>query len=506
MKHFKSILFLLFIVTFGLQGQPMTKIKAPEFPGYADWLNTDQAYKLADFRGKFVLLDFWTYCCINCIHVLPDLKALEQKYANELVVIGVHSPKFPGERETANIRQAILRYEIEHPVINDYQYSLWKQYSIRAWPTTVLIDPQGYVVRGHSGENVWNVWDGILEEEISAADKKGVLKRSLFKPVMEPKIETVLSFPGKVFAHPTDNVLIISDSNHNRILIVNRDTGAIQTVIGSGAIGASDGDFENATFNHPQGIWQELDKIYIADTENHLIRVANLTSKTVLTLAGTGKQSLRFNEAGYGTTVGLNSPWDLLYHDGLLYVAMAGFHQVWTIDPSTSQAQPWLGSGREDIIDGTAYKSALAQPSGLTSDGKFLYFADSEVSAIRKAEFKTGTVQTLVGEGLFDFGDRDGVGDRVRLQHALGVVATDNKLFIADTYNNKIKELNPDTRRVVTFAGTGKDGDSDGAKASFDEPGGIAYAENKIYIADTNNHLIRVVDTTTQETFTLEIY
>ena len=505
MKPYKS-LFFLFVLVIGLQGQPMNKIKAPEFPGYADWLNTDQSYKLADFHGKFVLLDFWTYCCINCIHVLPDLKALEHKYANELIVVGVHSPKFPGERETANIRQAILRYEIEHPVINDYQYSLWNQYNIRAWPTTVLIDPQGYVVSGHSGENVLNVWDDVLAEKISEADKKGILKRSLFKPIIESKIESVLSFPGKVFAHPTHNVLIISDSNHNRILVVNRETGAIQSIIGSGDRGAMDGSFANATFNHPQGVWQEQDKIYIADTENHLIRVANLKSKTVSTLAGTGKQSLRFNESGYGTEVGLNSPWDLLYHDGLLYVAMAGFHQIWTIDLGTSKAQPWLGSGREDIVDGPAYKAALAQPSGLTTDGKFLYFADSEVSAVRKADFKNGEVKTLVGKGLFDFGDRDGVGDRVRLQHALGVVAANNRLFIADTYNNKIKELNPDTRRVTAFAGTGKDGNSDGEKASFDEPGGITYAENKIYIADTNNHLIRVVDTTTQETSTLEIY
>jgi DNA-binding beta-propeller fold protein YncE/thiol-disulfide isomerase/thioredoxin len=507
MKRLTSFIILGILLSVPINGQSMTKIKAPEFPEYADWLNTERAYQLSDFHGKFVLLDFWTYCCINCIHILPDLKELEHKYSEELVVIGVHSPKFPGERETENIRQAILRYEIEHPVISDYQFFLWKHYGVRAWPTTVLIDPQGYVVSIHSGENIKSVWDAILEDKIMDAEQRGTLKRSAFTPTLERSDSTFLSFPGKVHVTPNGKKLVISDSNHNRILVADAKTGKVLITIGSGELGMQDGDFKSATFNHPQGSWMENDLIYIADTENHSIRIANLTKNMVTTLAGTGKQAQQFNITGTGLEVALNSPWDILFHDNKLYVAMAGSHQIWTINPISALAKPWLGSGREDIIDGPGYRAALAQPSGLAIDGDYLYFADSEVSAIRRGNLQDSTVETLIGKGLFEFGDIDGQAGNVRLQHPLGVVSDGkNRIFIADTYNNKIKALGLSRNSVSSFVGTGKTGTTDGQQATFDEPGGLTYANSKLYIADTNNHLIRVVDTTTRETSTLQIH
>jgi DNA-binding beta-propeller fold protein YncE len=507
MKGLVFFIVLGILLNVAINGQSMTKIKAPEFPEYADWLNTDQSYQMSDFHGKFVLLDFWTYCCINCIHILPDLKELERKYSEELVVIGVHSPKFPGERETENIRQAILRYEIEHPVISDYQYSLWKQYGVRAWPTTVLIDPQGYVVSAYSGENVKSIWDRIIEDNIIVAEQRGTLRRSTFIPALEQSDSAYLSFPGKVHATPDGEKLVISDSNHNRILVADTKTGKVLITIGSGESGLQDGDFKSATFNHPQGVWLESDLIYIADTENHSIRIANLTKNTVTTLAGTGERAQQFNVTGTGLEVALNSPWDILFHNNNLYVAMAGSHQIWTINTTSAEAKPWLGSGREDIIDGPGYQAALAQPSGVATDGDYLYFADSEVSAIRRGNIKDGTVKTLIGQGLFEFGDVDGLASNARLQHPLGIV-TDGKdrIFIADTYNNKIKALSLVDNTVSLFAGTGKSGATDGQQATFDEPGGLTYANGKLYIADTNNHLIRVVDTTTREASTLQIH
>ena len=120
------------------------QIYAPEFPKGLDWLNSDSALQISDFKGKFILLDFWTFCCINCMHVIPELKALEHKYADELVVIGVHSAKFTNEQGTANIRQAILRYGISHPVVNDKDFRIWDEYAVRAWPTLILINPLAY--------------------------------------------------------------------------------------------------------------------------------------------------------------------------------------------------------------------------------------------------------------------------------------------------------------------------------------------------------------------------
>ncbi|HET9526031.1 MAG TPA: thioredoxin family protein, partial [Pyrinomonadaceae bacterium] len=149
-----------------MSSQERTRVRAPEIQGGSGWLNTDKPLSLAALKGKVVLLDFWTYGCINCIHIIPDLKKLEAKYPNQLVVIGVHSAKFQNEKETENIRRIILRYEIEHPVYNDSEYAVWQSYGVRAWPTQVLIDPAGYVIGGVSGEGNYDVIDQAIAKTI----------------------------------------------------------------------------------------------------------------------------------------------------------------------------------------------------------------------------------------------------------------------------------------------------------------------------------------------------
>ncbi|MBN1918773.1 MAG: redoxin domain-containing protein [Verrucomicrobia bacterium] len=493
-------------------------VSAPEFPAGVDWLNADRSdsdsapLTLEALRGKVVLLDFWTYCCINCMHVIPDLKRLEAKYADELVVIGVHSAKFTAESETENIRQAILRYEIEHPVINDRNMVLWRAYGIRAWPSFVLIDPAGKLVGYASGEGVYDTFDAAIANVIAAFDKQGLIDRTPLDLALEraraPR--AVLSFPGKVLADDKTDQLFIADSNHNRIVVLSLDDNSVKAVIGSGTIGLTDGRFEEASFNHPQGMAlggpSDGRVLYVADTENHAIRAVDLESRTVRTIAGTGAQARRVNMAGPGSTTALNSPWDLVLHDGDLYIAMAGSHQIWRMDLTSGRVEPYAGSGREDRTDGPLRSAALAQPSGLTTDGAKLYFADSEVSAIRSADLGgSGRVETIVGGELFKFGDVDGKGLTVRLQHPLGVVYHDGALYVADTYNNKIKRVTLNDRRAETFVGTGKEGRDDGENATFNEPGGITVAGDKLYIADTNNSLIRVADLATRHVETLEI-
>ncbi|HYP27659.1 MAG TPA: thioredoxin-like domain-containing protein [Blastocatellia bacterium] len=485
------------------------KVNAPDFPPGVEWLNTDRPLSLRDLRGKVVLLDFWTYCCINCIHVIPDLKKLEEKYAKELVVIGVHSAKFPGERVTENIRQAILRYEIEHPVLNDSGMEVWQQYAVRAWPTLMLIDPDGKVLAQRSGEGVYEPFDKLISKVIVEFDAKGKINR---RP-LELKLErhkapaSMLAFPGKVLADEKSGQLFIADSNHNRIVVLSLRDYSVLEVIGTGETGMGDGGFEKATFNHPQGMAFDGKRLYVADTENHAIRRVDFDKRTVRTIAGTGRQANTIDPfGGLGISVALNSPWDLALHDGTLYIAMAGPHQLWRMNPETGGIVPYAGTGREAIIDGPLDNSALAQPSGLTTDGKKLYFADSEVSAIRSADLDPdGDVETIVGVGLFDFGDRDGRGDEVRLQHPLGVVYHEGALYVADTYNNKIKRISPKDRSSVTFLGTGKEGLKDGKNATFDEPAGVSVAFGKLYIADTNNHAIRVADLKTRQVETLQI-
>jgi DNA-binding beta-propeller fold protein YncE len=487
------------------------KVNAPDFPEGLQWLNTERPISIRQLRGKVVLLDFWTYCCINCMHIIPQLKKLEKKYPDELVVIGVHTAKFTTEKETDNIRQAILRYEIEHPVINDKDHTVWSEYAVRAWPTLMLIDPAGKVVGRLEGEGGFEALDQYIAEMIKAFDaKKQLDRRPLGLALERHRAPTgLLAFPGKVLADEQSGQLFISDSNHNRIVVVSLAAQSVKEIIGAGDIGFSDGDYNSATFNHPQGMAFDAvaGTLYVADTENHALRAVDLRKRTVTTIAGTGEQSRQYvTFGGQGRQVALNSPWDLTLHDGMLYIAMAGPHQLWRMNPKTGGITPFAGTGREGRLDGPLDQAALAQPSGITSDGKKLYFADSEVSSIRAADLDpSGNVSTIVGEDLFEFGDRDGRGDQVRLQHPLGVAYHDGWLYVADTYNNKIKRVSPAARTSETFAGTGESGLEDGGPARFDEPSGLTAAGGKLYVADTNNHAIRVIDLKTRRTETLQL-
>jgi sugar lactone lactonase YvrE len=494
------------------EGPYPLRIAAPSLEG-GEWVNTPEPLSLDAFRGRFVLLDFWTYCCINCMHILPELKKLEHAFPNELVVIGVHSAKFKGEQVTENIREAALRYEIEHPVVNDANMAIWQRYGARSWPTLVLIDPTGEVVWAASGEREF--------EDMKAVIDRGLpyyRRHRLLKPAPRPEIvgaakaaNTPLRFPGKVLVDGAGKRLFISDSNHNRIVVAGLD-GQVQTVIGTGDIGRKDGAFEVCSFNHPQGMAMIGDALYVADTENHLIRKADLREQRVTTVAGNGEKGGPLFTGARGTgrlrNTPLASPWALWPHEDKLYIAMAGAHQIWWLSSNARRIGLFAGNGREDIIDGpylptTSYAlgfASFAQPSELSSDGTRLFVADSEGSTIRSVPFDpSGAVETPIGltGTLFDFGDVDGQGRNVRLQHPLGVAWADGVLYVADTYNNKIKAVDVATQTCRTIAGTGEPGKTDadkGTQASFNEPSGLSAADGKLYVADTNNHAIRVVE------------
>ncbi len=487
------------------QQGPAGNQKAPELEGGVAWLNTDRPIKIADLKGKIVLLDFWTFCCINCIHTLPDLAKLEKKYEKELVVIGVHSAKFDAERVTENIRKAILRYGITHPVVNDADHKIWDAYGVQSWPTLALIDPEGNYLGFASGEGNYELLDQVITKLIKKhTDNKTLdLKPRQFDLARFRDQTTPLSFPGKVLADGPSNRLFIADSTNHRIVITDL-AGKKLAVAGKGIAGNAEGRFAEAQFNDPQGLALDGETLYVADRKNHLIRALDLKAGTVRTVAGTGEQD-RENRSHGGDALktGLNSPWDLLRIDRALYIAMAGHHQIWKLDLDTMKVGPYAGDGRENIRDGTLSRSEFAQPSGLATDGQWLYVADSEVSAVRQVGLNGQTdVRTLVGRGLFAFGDKDGTGDEVRLQHALGVAYHGGKLYVADTYNSKLKMLDPKTRRCETYLGSG-DGWLDGK--AFNEPAGLSVANGKLYVADTNAHRIRVVDLTTKALTTLHL-
>jgi thiol-disulfide isomerase/thioredoxin len=468
---------------------------------------------MRDFRGKVVLLDFWTYCCINCMHVLPDLAWLEEKYRDEpFAVVGVHSAKFENEQDRKNILSAVHRYEIKHPVIVDRELTYWRAMGVRSWPTLVVVDTQGRVVGGVSGEGQRELLDRIVAEELKRARRNGTLAKTPLRPRLDVMATSSsgLAFPGKVLPDEAGGRLFISDSNHNRIVVTDwpdaDGRAKLLTVYGSGKIGRADGPADRAEFYRPQGMALRKNRLYVADTENHLIRAIDLSRHAVRTIAGTGEQAYDRVGGKKKKRQGLNSPWDLVVSGKTLYIAMAGPHQLWEMDLSGGTVRAFVGSGREDIIDGPFSTAALAQPSGLALSGEHLCFADSEVSAIRVANLRTRQVWTIIGAGLFEFGDIDGSYPTARLQHPLGVSVWGNRLLVADTYNHKIKLVDPEARTSQAFIGSGKPGALPAnGELSLYEPGGLAVAGNVLFVADTNNHRVVRVDLQTKKWVELAI-
>ena len=491
--------------------QEQAPIQAPSLAGAVDWLNVAEPVTIERLRGKVVILDFWTYGCVNCMHVLRDLKTLEQRFPDELVVVGVHSAKFANEKITDNLKRILVRYEIEHPVANDANLEIWRRYGAQAWPTRIIVDPAGNLVGTAMGEGNLEGFVNAIRTVVRVFDERGEIDRSPLPLQLERQRhdDQPLLYPGKLLADERSNRLFIADSNHNRIVVSSLD-GRLIEVIGSGLQGDNDGIFSQARFYRPQGLALDPStepgagggQLYVADTENHQIRVIDFQARAVHTVAGTGKQGAWSGEGGDALRVDLNSPWDLALKPGILIVAMAGSHQLWVIDLLHNQAYPYAGTGEEARRDGAVNQATFAQPSGLAVDpstspgagANTMFVADAESNTIRAVQLPpANTVTTLAGGDLFEFGDQDGAGDAVRLQHPLGLTARDGRVFIADTYNHKIKMLDPSSGKVSTFA------------TGFHEPGGLSIAGNMLFVADTNNHAIRTVDLGTRKVGTFSI-
>lgn len=481
------------------EGLPALTVKAPELSGAKDWLNTDKPLTLNDLKGKIVLLDFWNLSCVNCFHTIPILKALEKRYPNELVVIGVHTPKYDTERETKPLSEAVQRMEMDHPVVNDGDNTIWTAYGVKAYPTIVLIDTQGGLVKMMIGERSYGQLDEQVKNLVEQSRAKGLLndKQLVLQSATKTVHDAPLRFPEKLCVDRSRKQLFIADSGHNRIVVCDLG-GKVVDVIGSGKIGSADGNYDQATFHYPRGLAVDGDSLYIADTENQKLRKVDLKNKVVSTISGDGKltEILAPPDLGDAKSARLNSPWDIVVADRKLYITMAGSHQLYVLDLKSNNLSVFAGSGDEELHDGPLLQADLAQPSGIAYDGGKIYFTDSESNSVRVADsnIKTGKVKTITGKGLQDFGDVDGTVVKAFLQHPLGVSVSGHKLYVADTLNHKIKIIDLNTKMVSTLWGSGKAGNSDGAYPQFNEPNGVALDGQKLYIADTNNSCIKVGD------------
>lgn len=499
------------------------ELKIPDFPKNLEWFNSKPLSFQKELAGKLVVLDFWTYCCINCMHVLPDLAYLEKRFAKDPVVfIGVHSAKFDNEKDSQNIRQAVLRYDIQHPVVNDAEMTLWRRLGVHSWPTLALVSPTGNLLFSLSGEGQRETLEALISASLSFYPKNVFNHSSLPIQLEKEKITRpfTLNFPGKLASDHTQKRLFISDSNHHRIIVTNED-GKVLDTIGKGFPGLVDGDFATAQFSRLQGLAYFNNVLYVADSENHALRRVDLLTKTVSTLAGDGTQGRDYQGGKTGSQQQLSTPWDItITPDGQhLYIAMAGTHQIWKHDVHTGRTYAFSGSGAElNLNSKQLHKAAWAQPSGLSLAKDTLYIADSESSSLRSIDLNKPATYTLAGgdpqnpQNLFCFGDSDGPAEKTRLQHILGVLWLENEqlVLIADTYNHRIKSYNPATKQVVTIAGNGRPGCQDGVgtAAQFSEPSGLALSSDKtkVFIADTNNHQIRILDLARSRISTLKIH
>jgi thiol-disulfide isomerase/thioredoxin len=472
---------------------PTPRVRAPELRGRA-WLNTGgRELTLADLRGKIVLLDFWTFCCVNCLHVLDELRPLEDKYADVLVTIGVHSPKFEHEKDPQALAAAVERYGVAHPVLDDPTMRMWQEYAAKAWPTLTVIDPEGYVVASMAGEGHAEGLTRLFDELIADHEAKGTLRRgeALAVPVDEPP--TALRFPGKAAVLDGGTFLVADSANHSLVELAADGQTELRR-IGTGRRGRTDGKPGVAQFSEPGGLCvlpprvAELAgyDVVVADTVNHLLRGVRLDTGEVRTVAGSGRQWR--GTVDFGThdalAVDLSSPWDVAYFDGRVIVAMAGIHQLWWFDPATRTAGVYAGTTVEALRDGPLDEVWMAQPSGLSTspDGTTLWIADSESSALRRIE--AGHMHTAVGQGLFDFGHVDGPAAEALLQHPLGVLAlADGAVLVADTYNGAVRRYDAAAGAVTTVA------------TGLAEPSDlVATATGEVYVVESAAHRLLRID------------
>jgi thiol-disulfide isomerase/thioredoxin len=451
-------------------------------------LNTSGPLRLSQLRGKIVLLDFWTFCCINCLHVLDELRPLEAKYSDVLVVIGVHSPKFAHERDPAALAAAVERYGVHHPVLDDPDLTTWDAYAARAWPTLSVIDPAGYVVADMAGEGHADSLDRLIGELVERHDADGTLHRGAGPYTPPPLPPTELHFPGKAIAVGEDRILV-TDSAHHRLVELAGDATTVLRSIGSGERGRADGGPATASFNEPQGLCLLPPRIaaevgydvVVADTVNHLLRGVRLSDGDVRTIAGTGRpwRSEVDDHAHDSVSADLSSPWDLAWYDGRLIIAMAGIHQLWWCDPVRRTVGVYAGTTVESLRDGALPDVWLAQPSGLAADGERLWIADAETSALRY--IADGMLHTVVGQGLFEFGHVDGAAAEALLQHPLGVgVLPDGRIGVADTYNGALRCYDPTSGEVSTMA------------SGLAEPSDVLTIGDRVLVVESAAHRLTV--------------
>jgi hypothetical protein len=478
-------------------------VLAPEFPAEYDWLNTYCPISIKSFQGKILLIFFWSVSDIHARNLLPVLQRIVDKYSDEVAIMGVHISKYTAEKDTLSLRHAVLRQGIEFPVINDPDGLVAESFLISRFPTTLIIDPLGKTIGSQENLFTFDYLDTMLKEMVREFSGRNLLSQKKLRFHRELiGSGAPLYYPSAVLADEETESLYISDSGHNRILVTSL-TGQFRRVIGTGEAGMNDGPAQYATFHHPQGLSIQGSLLFVADTYNHAIRVIDLDNNEVHTVAGRGAPVIGQNKGGEAITTFLNSPIGLVVFGDAVYITMPGLHQIWVLNLQNGLIYPYAGTGYRGTNDGELLESRMNHPSAICTHAGNIYFTDVIEGAIREITPHT-KVQRIVG-GSFEYGDRDGKGGGAFLQYPKGLCSYGGYLIFSDTYNNKIKTVHPITRECKTLFGDGVAGYRDGAShhVRFHHPSGLSNYREQLFVADTNNHIIRVINLQTGDTQSL---
>ena len=451
---------------------------APELNESLHWLNSD-AQTIAGQRGRILALVFWNASSVYSQNLIDELTRIKAKHPLGLAVLGIHLPKFDNEVDDRVVMKAVNRQRIAFPVANDRGWVTWQHFGISRWPSVALIDGEGVVCEIIAGDDQIELLEKMIGELINKSATSHSIMEHAFR-AKNAEEQTALSFPSGIAV--TDSHLYISDTLHNRILECTHQ-GRILREFGNGHPDLNDGPANEAAFNAPRGLCLVRETLYVADTGNHALRRIHLISGDVATVLGTGKAGQpREGVSKHSSENSLNMPWGLSGSNDKLYIAMAGCNQIWEYELGNARLRFIAGTGDLGIADGPGRNALFAQPADVALVQQSLYVVDSATSAVRAIQLQQNTVQTLVGQGLYEFGDQDGERRDARLQFPQAIALDPNSpvLWIADTYNGSLRKLR--------LGGGGMS--TQQLPQSLNEPAALAVGAGALWIADAGAHEI----------------
>lgn len=451
---------------------------ALELPKTLQWLNTP-ASSLHEQRGRVVALAFVNAASAWSWQRLRDLAQLHTRYPGRLQPIAIHVPRFDCERDPQQVLKQLRRQGVSFPIVHDPDWHAWQRFGVDAWPTVLLIDANGQVRERVTG------LDSMAELERPLAALCDALpmptdedSRALVETSPEPRLP--LRFPVGLVATP--DRLYVADSGHHRVLECNHG-GRVLRQFGMGTADFVDGDLEQAAFRRPQGLSLVRDVLYVADAGNHALRRIMLRSGRVDTVCGNG----RAGEPVEGVVanardVALNQPQSVFATDSEVHLALAGDNRIWTYGLGRGELSCRAGSGQLEVRDGSGSMAAFAQPVALAAVQQMLYVCDALGSAVRSLQLRNNVVQTLVGQGPWDFGDADGRRENARLQNPQAIALSPDSplLWIADTGNGTLRTLRLGGGEVATVP----------LSRRLQGVSGLSIAAGAVWIAETDAHAV----------------